>query len=100
MIVPIFNSMMRIDRSPARGATTAARPPGNAHQRPKPLAKPGIVIGSIFVLNHRHGRLRHLSASWAGSDRLGRQDDQHADGEFAVPPAPRMLWSCSPPVWC
>ena len=51
MIVPIFNSMMRIDRSIIEGAYDAG---ANEIQILSniiiPLCKPGIVIGSIFVI--------------------------------------------------
>ncbi len=51
MVVPIFNSMMRIDRSLLEAATDAG---ANAAQTLWnliiPLSKPGIVIGSIFVV--------------------------------------------------
>ena len=51
MVVPIFNSMMRIDRSLLEAATDAG---ANAAQTLwnliVPLSKPGIVIGSIFVV--------------------------------------------------
>lgn len=51
MIVPIFNSMMRIDRS----LLEAARDAGASGWQTLvnviiPLCKPGIVIGSIFVI--------------------------------------------------
>jgi putative spermidine/putrescine transport system permease protein len=51
MIVPIFNSMMRIDRS----LIEAARDGGASAWQTIwnviiPLSKPGIVIGSIFVI--------------------------------------------------
>ena len=51
MIVPIFNSMMRIDKSIIEGAYDAG---ANEIQILSniiiPLCKPGIVIGSIFVI--------------------------------------------------
>ena len=51
MVVPIFNSMMRIDRSLLEATTDAG---ANAAQTLWnliiPLSKPGIVIGSIFVV--------------------------------------------------
>lgn len=51
MIVPIFNSMMRIDRALLEAADDAG---ATAWQTLRhviiPLAKPGIVIGSIFVV--------------------------------------------------
>jgi putative spermidine/putrescine transport system permease protein len=51
MIVPIFNSLMRIDRA----LLEAARDAGASGWQTLinvviPLSKPGIVIGSIFVL--------------------------------------------------
>ena len=51
MIVPIFNSMMRIDRS----VIEAAYDSGTSGWQTLtnvivPLTKPGIAIGSIFVL--------------------------------------------------
>jgi putative spermidine/putrescine transport system permease protein len=51
MIVPIFNSMMRIDRSLLEAATDAGASGWQTLTDVViPLAKPGIVIGSIFVL--------------------------------------------------
>ncbi|MFM2120679.1 MAG: hypothetical protein RL722_2147, partial [Pseudomonadota bacterium] len=51
MIVPIFNSMMRIDRSLIEAARDAgARPWQTVLHVVLPLCKTGIVIGSIFVV--------------------------------------------------
>ncbi|KMO17087.1 ABC transporter permease [Methylobacterium platani] len=51
MIVPIFNSMMRIDRSLIEAATDAGATPWQTLWTViVPLCKPGIAIGSIFVL--------------------------------------------------
>ena len=51
MIVPIFNSLMRIDRSLLEAATDAGASGWQTLSNVVlPLAKPGIVIGSIFVL--------------------------------------------------
>ena len=51
MVVPIFNSMMRIDRRLIEAAYDAG---ASAWQTLSnviiPLSKPGIVIGSIFVV--------------------------------------------------
>lgn len=51
MIVPIFNTMMRIDRSLVEAARDAG---ANGYQVLRhviiPLSKPGIMIGSIFVV--------------------------------------------------
>ena len=51
MIVPIFNSMMRIDRALLEAAYDAGASGRQTLTNVViPLAKPGIVIGSIFVL--------------------------------------------------
>ena len=51
MVVPIFNSMMRIDRSLIEAAIDGG---ANGWQMLTnvviPLCKPGIAIGSIFVV--------------------------------------------------
>lgn len=50
MVVPIFNSMMRIDRSLVEAAIDAgARPYQILRDVIIPLSKSGIIIGSIFV---------------------------------------------------
>ncbi|WP_193171767.1 ABC transporter permease [Nisaea nitritireducens] len=51
MIVPIFNSMMRIDRSLLEAATDAGASGWQTTWNViVPLCKPGIAIGSIFVV--------------------------------------------------
>lgn len=51
MIVPIFNSMMRIDRSLIEAAyDTGARPWQTLWNVIIPLSRTGIIIGSIFVI--------------------------------------------------
>jgi putative spermidine/putrescine transport system permease protein len=51
MIVPIFNSMMRIDRALLEAATDCGASGWQTLANVViPLSKPGIVIGSIFVL--------------------------------------------------
>jgi putative spermidine/putrescine transport system permease protein len=51
MVAPIFNSMVRIDRRLIEAATDAgARPWRVVLEVIIPLAKPGIAIGSIFVV--------------------------------------------------
>ena len=51
MIVPIFNSMMRIDKSIVEGAyDSGANEIQILSNIVIPLSKPGIVIGSIFVI--------------------------------------------------
>lgn len=51
MVVPVFNSMMRIDRSLMEAAADCGAPPWRViTEVVLPLAKPGIAIGSIFVI--------------------------------------------------
>jgi putative spermidine/putrescine transport system permease protein len=51
MIVPIFNSMMRLDRRLIEAARDAGASPWQTLRHVViPLCKPGIAIGSIFVL--------------------------------------------------
>ncbi len=51
MVVPIFNSMMRIDRSLIEAALDAGASGWQVvREVVLPLAKPGIAIGSIFVV--------------------------------------------------
>ena len=51
MIVPVFNSMMRIDRSLLEAATDGGASVWQTLTNVViPLSKPGIVIGSIFVV--------------------------------------------------
>jgi putative spermidine/putrescine transport system permease protein len=51
MVVPIFNSMVRIDRSLIEAATDAGAGPWRVIRDViVPLARPGIAIGSIFVI--------------------------------------------------
>ena len=51
MVVPIFNTMMRIDRSLIEAARDAGANPAQVLWNVIiPLCKPGIAIGSVFVL--------------------------------------------------
>lgn len=51
MVVPIFNSMMRIDKSLVEAAVDAGAKPWQVIWNViLPLAKPGFAIGSIFVI--------------------------------------------------
>jgi putative spermidine/putrescine transport system permease protein len=51
MVVPIFNSMMRIDRSLIEAATDCGATAWQTiREVVMPLSKPGIAIGSIFVV--------------------------------------------------
>ena len=50
MVTPIFNSMMRIDRSWIEAAVDAgAKPYQIVRDIVIPLSKPGLIVGSIFV---------------------------------------------------
>lgn len=71
MVVPIFNTMMRIDRSLIEAARDAG---ANGFQILTnvilPLAKPGIMIGSIFVVTLVMGdfiTVRHMSGGQSAS---------------------------------
>ena len=62
MVVPIFNSMMRIERSLIEAAADCGATGWQTIRNVvMPLSKPGIAIGSIFV----------VSLSWAISSRSG-----------------------------
>lgn len=51
MVVPIFNTMMRIDRSLVEAATDAGASPFQVVREVIiPLCKPGIAIGTVFVV--------------------------------------------------
>lgn len=51
MVVPVFNTMMRIDRSLIEAAADAGAGPWQVVREViLPLSKPGIAIGSVFVL--------------------------------------------------
>ena len=74
MVVPIFNTMMRIDKSLIEAARDAG---ANGFQILTnviiPLAKPGIMIGSIFVVTLVMGdfiTVRHMSGGQSAS--IGR----------------------------
>jgi len=87
MIVPILNSMLRIDPVPLIEAATDAGASGwqTLWNVIVPLSKPGIVIGSIFVITIVNGRFRHRRRHGRAADRLGRQGDPGAAQLFAVP---------------
>ncbi len=51
VVVPVFNSMMRIDRRLIEAARDAGATPWQVlREVVAPLCKPGIAIGSIFVV--------------------------------------------------
>ena len=52
MVVPIFNSMMRIDRSLIEAAADGGATPWRVvREIVVPLSKPGMAIGSVFVVS-------------------------------------------------
>jgi putative spermidine/putrescine transport system permease protein len=71
MVAPIFNSMMRIDRSLITAAEDAGASPLQVQQEIiLPLAAPGIAIGSIFVVTLTMGEfatVRLMSGGQASS---------------------------------
>ena len=85
MMVPIFNSMARIDRSLLEAASD-----GGASGWQTlwyviiPLCKPGIAIGSIFVLAIVMGDFVTVNVLGGGTDRLGRQGDCHRAVLFTI----------------
>ena len=86
MVVPIFNSMMRIDRSlieAARdaGATRLADRCGTSSCR---CASPASRIGSIFVVTLVMGDFVDRQRDERRPERLGRADDDEPDVAAAV----------------
>ncbi len=80
MVVPIFNTMMRIDKS----LIEAARDAGASGLQILrnviiPLSKPGIMIGSIFVVTLVMGDFITVRFMSGGAERLGRADDLQRD---------------------
>ena len=74
MVVPIFNTLMRIDRS----LIEAARDAGASDWQMLcnviiPLAKPGIAIGSIFVVTLVMGDFVDRAVDVRRPERLGRR---------------------------
>ena len=51
MVVPIFNSMMRIDKVVLEAARTQARAQCRSFPRHYSSLRPGIAIGTIFVVS-------------------------------------------------
>src|SRR5258708_33286885 len=98
MVVPIFNSMMRIDRA----LLEAARDAGASGWQTLtnvivPLCKPGIAIGSMFVVTLVIGdfvTVRMMSGGLIGSvalmiaDRLALVPDPAAPCHCGLPAIP------------
>ena len=97
MVVPIFNTMMRIDRSLIEAARDARRQRLADADRNVilPLCKPGIAIGSIFVVTLVMGdfvTVRLMSGGQSASVGLMMAN---ADLAAAVSRPPRpMPWCC------
>ena len=63
MIVPIFNSMARIDPALIEAAVRRRRQPWQViWEVVIPLSKTGIALGSIFVIDAGHGRFLRRQA--------------------------------------
>ena len=90
MIVPIFNSMMRIDRSLLEAADDAGASGWQTlcERRSLPLSKHRHRDRLDLRDHDRHGRLRHRRRDGRPADRLGRQDHPGADlATCSFPPA-------------
>ena len=86
MVTPIFNTLMRIDRS----LIEAARDAGASGWQILwnviiPLAKPGIAIGTIFVVTLVMADFITVQVHVGRPERLGRPDDEEPDVAAAVP---------------
>ena len=85
MVVPIFNSMMRIDRSLLEAARDAG---ASGWQTLRfvivPLCKPGIAIGSIFIVTIVMGDFVTVRHDERRPERLGRADDAERHVAAAV----------------
>ena len=85
MIVPIFNSMMRIDRSLIEAASDSGRVNlADAVERDHPVVPDRNHHRFDLRHHHRDGRLRHHRRDGRAADRLGRQDHSGADVVSAV----------------
>ena len=100
MIVPIFNSMMRIDRALLEAAYDGGASGWQTLTNVViPLTKPGIVIGSIFVLTIVMGDF--VTVGVMGGQQIasvGKMINTQM-GNLQFPPAAAMPWSCSPRCW-
>ena len=92
MVTPIFNTMMRIDRRLHRGgASTAAPGLADVAHVVVPLCKPGIAIGSIFVVTLVMGDFITVRLMSGGQSASVGADDLQPDLAAAVP---RRLRQC------
>jgi putative spermidine/putrescine transport system permease protein len=96
MIVPIFNSMMRIDRSLIEAARDAgASGLADAVERGRAAVPHRHHHRLDLRHHHRHGRLRHHRRDGRPADRLGGQDHPGAD---LVPAVPAGRGQCGDPA--
>ncbi len=85
MVTPIFNTLMRIDKS----LVEAARDAGASSWQVLwnviiPLAKPGMAIGTIFVVNAGHGGFFHRAGHVRRTECLCCPDDEEPDVAPAI----------------
>ena len=96
MIVPIFNSMVRIDKS----LIEAARDAGASEWQTLrhvilPLCKPGIAIGSIFVITIVMGDFVTVNVLGGGQVASRRQVDLRPSSAISSSrPPPPTPWCC------
>jgi len=94
MVVPIFNSMMRIDRALFEAAADAAPRAGRRCGRGWCRGKPGIAIGSIFVVTMTMGdfvTVRFMSGGQSASVGLMMAN---AISLLQYPAAAANAWCC------
>ena len=72
MIVPIFNSMARIDRALLEAAVDAGAGAGACGEVVMPLCKTGIALGSIFVVTLVMGDFFVVRTHERRPERVGR----------------------------
>ena len=85
MVTPIFNTLMRIDRS----LIEAARDAGASGWQILwnvilPLAKPGMAIGTIFVVTLVMADFSTVQVMSRRPERLGGADDEEPDVAAAI----------------
>ena len=88
MIVPIFNSMARIDPSLIEAAVDGGAGRWQVIWNVVlPLSKTGIALGSIFVVDAGDGRLLRRQRDERRPERLGHVGDLQQIATSQYPPA-------------
>jgi putative spermidine/putrescine transport system permease protein len=97
MLVPIFNSMMRIDRAARSRRRLRRLGLADAVECVVPLSRTGIVIGSIFVITIVMGDF--VTVGVMGGQQIASVGKmiQVQTSYLQFPPPPPTRWCCS---WC